>query len=156
SGVRGQERRPSSLTPDPSSLTPTLEAVMIRRTLAAVAVLLAAGVAPAQDTPNIYSRPSLPPREVLDRPNPKGPGRTPAAMDGVRDAVKSVLLADEDIIVHARSGIIPCIDAATGQTRWRTTTGPAYPIVAGVAYNSRHVFAVNGNMLTTFDRVNGR
>lgn len=129
---------------------------MLRWTLAAVTTLLAVGVAPAQDTPRIFSRPTLPPREALDRLNLKVGWRTYAATDGPRDAIKSVLLAGDDIFVHTRSGLVTCIDSDTGQTRWRTTTGLGYPAVSGICYNSRTVFTVNGTLLTAFDRLNGR
>lgn len=129
---------------------------MIRKSLAMVTVVLAAGIAPAQNASNIFTRPTLPPREALDRLNLKVAWRTYATTDGPRDAVKSVGLAGDDIIVHTRSGVVSCIDAATGQTRWRTTTGPGYPSVSGLTYNSREVYTINGTLMTAFDRANGR
>src|SRR5262245_10455422 len=129
---------------------------MIGKTLAVVGVMLAAGGALRENKPTIFTRPSLPRGEGLDRANLKVAGPTHATTDGVRDAIKSVALAGDDLSVHARTGVVSCIAATRGQTRWRTTTGNGYPPVSGLAYNSRNVFTINGTLLTAFDRINGR
>lgn len=129
---------------------------MMRATLVAITLGLGIGLIPAQDPSRVFSRPTLPTREALDQLNLKLAWRTYAATNGTRDSVKTVHLAGDDVFVHARSGLLTCIDSATGQTRWRVTTGPAFPAVAEMAYNSAMVFGINGTLLTAFDRANGR
>lgn len=129
---------------------------MTRATLAMVAILLVVGSAPAQDVQRVFSRPTLPPREALDRLNLKVAWRTYVPTDGKRDGLKSIQLLGPDILVLTRSGIVTMLDASTGQARWKASTGRAYPVVSGATTNSRVVITINATLLTAFDRANGR
>src|SRR4051812_16749752 len=97
------------------------------RMLAATAVLVLAASAVAQDpTTQIYTRPTMPSREALDRLNLQLAWRTYLPMAGKRDGLFSVQVLHDLILVQTRSGTLTALDPADGSTLWRANFDVAY------------------------------
>src|SRR5258708_5248300 len=94
----------------------------------------------ADDPAKLHSDPSPPPREVLDRLNLKQEWSNFVPMDGRKDGFVSVLLADGQMFVQTRNGMVALLNAETGRILWHTTFGKPYefPLEAGfpLAVNS--------------------
>src|SRR5713226_8046576 len=89
----------------------------------------------AEDLSNLYTRPSPPSREALDR--------------------LSVQVLEKDLFVQTRGGVFLVVNAETGEVKWRTRVGEVYRPVHPVAYNSRIVFAVSDTDDYALDRTDG-
>jgi outer membrane protein assembly factor BamB len=127
---------------------------MMKAFLSVLALALTAGAAAAQD-PRLFSRPQVPPREVLDRLNLQLGWHTYVPVDGYRDRVYSVQLTDREIFVQTLSGMVVSLDPETGETRWRTLPGLPYRDKHPVGYNSTLVFVVNARTLYALSRATG-
>ncbi len=125
------------------------------RWLAIAAVLLAGATVEAQDAKRLYTNPSVPPREALERLNLKLAWRTYVPMDGRRDGILSVQMADQLLLVQTRSGQVLALDAETGQTRWRARVGNPYRGAPHLAVNLRSVFVISELMLYSIDLATG-
>ncbi len=123
---------------------------------AALTVALAAGWAAAQSQrPPIFSRPSPPPREVLDRLNLKMAWRNFVPVSESRDGIFSVQIDGPDMFVQTRAGLVLRIDAETGVTHWRARVGNPYQSFRLLAINRRAVYATNSTYLFALDRATG-
>jgi hypothetical protein len=126
-----------------------------------VAALVAVVSTPlrAEDPSRLYSTPSAPPREVLDRLRLKLGWTATVPMDGRRDGLFSVQLLPGDkgqeLIVQTRSGGIYSYDAATGRQRWATHVGVPYRVAKPVGYNTNSIFVINNIDLISLDRATG-
>jgi outer membrane protein assembly factor BamB len=121
---------------------------------AGLAILLAATTAAAQD-PKLYSTPSLPSREVLDRLNLRMAWSASVPMDGRRDGFASIQFNNGQVIAQTRSGVISAFDAETGKALWSVTAGKAYDTSFPPTFNSKSVLVVNGVHLAAIDRNTG-
>jgi outer membrane protein assembly factor BamB len=128
---------------------------MMRTLLSLVALVLAATTASAQRSADLFSRPEIPPSEVLDRLHLQVGWHIYLPVDGRKDGIFSVQLTGKDILVQTRSGLVVSLDPETGRTNWRTAVGLGYRNWPGLAYNSRLVLVVNGTSLYALDRGTG-
>ena len=96
---------------------------------------LLAALAPGQDDENtrIYTNPSPPPREALDRLNLKMAWRAYVPVEGRRDGLLRVELAGKHLLALTRGGMVAVFDAETGQSIWRTRVGNAYRMFPAIA-----------------------
>jgi outer membrane protein assembly factor BamB len=128
----------------------------------AALVVAAAAAAPlsAQDPSRLYSSPSLPPREALDRLRLKTAWVAQVPTDGRRDGIYSVQLvprrSGQELLVQTRSGGVLSLDPETGQVRWSTRVGTPYRVAQPLAYNDESVFVINNIDLYALDRNTGR
>jgi outer membrane protein assembly factor BamB len=122
------------------------------------ASLAAAGLMGAEATSTrskLYSQPSPPPRELLDRLNLKMSFRAYVPMDGRRDGFATLQLHGSTLYAQTRSGLVALLDAETGATLWRARVGRPYVAVHALAFNSREVYVVNNVYLYALDRRTG-
>src|SRR5579885_645337 len=128
----------------------------------AATLVLAAAVAPlpAQDSSRLYSVPSLPPQDALDRLRLKTSWTFVVPTEGRRDGLASVQLAPREagaeLLVQTRSGTVMSLDAASGRVRWSTRVGVPYRVSQPLAYNHDSVFVINNIILYALDRDTGR
>jgi outer membrane protein assembly factor BamB len=119
----------------------------------AIVVLAAAG-GRGQDPTRLYSHPSVPSREVLDRLNLELAWFTYIPAEDRREGLESVQVAGKDLLVQTRRGTLCMLDAETGRTRWHwrstSTSEPQPP-----SFNRRTVFVANGTRLVALDRATG-
>jgi outer membrane protein assembly factor BamB len=127
----------------------------MRTLLSLVALVLAATTALAQRSADLFSRPEVPSREVLDRLHLQVGWHTYIPVDGRKDGIFTVQLTGKEMLVQTRSGLIVSLDPETGRTYWRTAVGQPYRPWPGLGYNSRLVFVVNGTSLYGLDRATG-
>jgi outer membrane protein assembly factor BamB len=115
---------------------------------------LAAGVARAEDPTRLYSHPSVPSREVLDRLNLDLAWFTYIPTEDLREGLESVQVVGKDLLVQTRTGQVSMLDAETGRTRWRwRAAGRSLP--QSPSFNRRSVFVANGTRLIDLDRATG-
>jgi outer membrane protein assembly factor BamB len=119
------------------------------------AALLISASASAQDPTKLYSQPSVPDTETLERLNLKQEWRAFIPMDGRRDSVFSMQSAGDLILVQTRSGLICAIEPETGRFRWQKRVGQAYRVYVRLGFNSRSVYAVNDQSIYVLDRETG-
>jgi outer membrane protein assembly factor BamB len=127
----------------------------MRTLLSLMALVLAATAAPAQRTAELFTRPEIPSREVLDRLHLQVGWYTYLPVDGRKDGVFTVQLTGKEMLVQTRSGLIVSLDPETGRTYWRTAVGLPYRNWPGLAYNSTLVLVINGTSLYALDRATG-
>jgi outer membrane protein assembly factor BamB len=128
----------------------------MNKLIAAMAtVVLTATTALADQYPNVYTRPTVPPREALDRLDLKLGWRNFVPMDGEKDGIATIQLAGPDLLVQTRSGLVVSLDAETGELRWRVRPGLSYRNVMPLAWNAKSVIVVNTNVLCSLDRATG-
>jgi outer membrane protein assembly factor BamB len=128
-----------------------------------VAALAAAVVAPlsAQDLSRLYTDPSAPAQDALDRLRLKTAWTATVPMDSRRDGFFSVQLlpygTGHELLIQTRSGGVLSLDAATGQRRWYTVIGVPYRAASNPAgFNSETIFVINNIELFALDRATGR
>jgi outer membrane protein assembly factor BamB len=120
-----------------------------------LAAALACTAALSQDRDRVWTAPDLPPREVLDRLNLKLDWAAVVQCEGQRDGVATVQSTGRLLLVQTRSGLVTALDAATGQTRWRTRVGRPYQRPLPLAFNRKAIFVINGTDLFSIDRATG-
>ncbi len=129
----------------------------MKQLLSVLVVALMVTTATAQDLSRLYSRPAVPPREVLDRLNLTLGWYAYVPTDGVRDRIFSIQLTGQDILVQMRSGAITSLEPETGRVRWGPIiVGLPYRHQEAIGYNSRLLFVANGSTLYAVDRRNGQ
>jgi outer membrane protein assembly factor BamB len=125
----------------------------------AAAILAAAGsvtlTAQQPVRAKLYSQPTPPPRDLLDRLNMQMSFRTYVPMDGRQDGLVTVQLRGRNLFVQTRSGLVTLIDAETGAALWRQRVGRSYVAEHALAFNSREVYVVNNVHLYALDRLSG-
>jgi PQQ-like domain len=119
------------------------------------AVVLTATTAFADEYPNVYTRPTVPPREALDRLDLVLGWRAFVPMDGEKDGIATIQLAGKDLLVQTRSGQVVSLDAETGDIRWRVRPGIPYRNVLPLTWNSKSVIGVSTNVMASLDRKTG-
>lgn len=120
-----------------------------------LAALILSQGALAQIRERVYSDPSLPPREALDRMRLVQAWYTVVPVGGRRDGLLSVQVSGPDILVQTRSGIVSRIDAETGRVHWRVLAGKPYENWLPLAYTSSMIFVLKGNDLSALNRKTG-
>ena len=125
---------------------------------AGVLLLLAAAVsAVASDDPTrIWSQPSPPSRDALDRLNLQLEWSAYVPMDGRRDGFASVQLDGNQLIVQTRSGMITVLDSDNGgRALWRARAGLTYQAGLPPAFNRLSVFNSDSGNVFALDRQTG-
>ena len=88
--------------------------------------LLAFTVLASNDPMRVWSQPSPPSQEALDRLNLQSAWAVHVPMDGRRDGFASIQVNGDQLIVQTRSGLITILDAENGgRALWRSR--PAAP-----------------------------
>jgi outer membrane protein assembly factor BamB len=123
---------------------------------AGVVVLLAAATAAAQDRTTLYSTPTAPPREALDRLSLKMAWQNSVPMDGRQDGFLSLVAAGPHLLAQTRSGLVCLINAEDGRILWQTRLGKAYAGTVAPGFNSYTVVVVNNGIIYGLDRDSGR
>jgi outer membrane protein assembly factor BamB len=123
---------------------------------ALVGLLLSATVVSAQNPARLYTTPSVPSQEDLDRLNLKRAWYVRLPMDGRRDGLFSMQIHDKQLVVLQRSGNVVALDAATGATQWRNRVGVPYVPAVGFGSNSKLVFVAKGVNIFALDRKDGK
>lgn len=118
--------------------------------------LLATTLASAQEPPQLFTRPTVPTRETLDRLNLKLGWRTQVPMEGRQDGFFSVQLLGNQILVQTRGGTVALLNALDGSLIWRTRFDVPYRVSQGLAFNGKNVYAVRGPRLYSLMRENGQ
>jgi outer membrane protein assembly factor BamB len=121
----------------------------------AASLVLVVAAAGQDERSKLYSTPSPPSREALDRLNLRMAWRTYIPVEGRRDGLLQIQVQGRDLYVQTRSGLVARLDAETGQTLWRTRVGNSYETLHYIAANSRSVFVINGVKLYSLDRNTG-
>ncbi len=121
------------------------------------ATTLALSAAPAQDPAyQLYTNPSTPPREALDRLNLTLGWRAYVPVQGRRDGILTAQLVDGELYVQTRMGMVIKLDAETGREQWRNVAGTAFKPTHELGFNKTAVFVVSGTWLFAMDRATGR
>jgi hypothetical protein len=118
-----------------------------------VAAVTAAAL--AQDRDLVWSSPTVPPREALDRLNLKLAWSSVVLTESQRDGVASMQLTGKQLLVQTRSGLVTALDAETGRIQWSSRVGRSYQRPLPLAYNRKSVFVVCGTRVFSLDRDNG-
>ncbi len=128
--------------------------------------LLLTSLAIAQDyRKHLYTRPSVPSREVLNRLNLRLNWRTRIPMRSKRDGIHSCQLAPiydlkkkkwvMQLLVQTRFGLIVAVDGETGRQIWRTRVGNPYQVTEGLGFNFETVVAIREGFLYGLSRKTG-
>lgn len=123
---------------------------------AILAILLTTTWVTAQDMSRTFTRPSVPPREALDRLNLKVGWQAAIPMDSTRDGLATFQMAGKQILVQTRSGLITALDRETGQSLWRNRVGKPYETTQPLGWNTKSVFVAHGTWLYGLDRNTGQ
>lgn len=104
---------------------------------------------------NIYSRPELPPADVLRRLDLHLAWSTVVPMDGKHDRILYVLIDGKDLLVLTNSGQVARVNAESGQVLWKSRPGRAYTAVPYLTANHRSVYVILNATLYSLDRERG-
>ncbi len=129
---------------------------MMKLATPVLTILLAAGVASAQNPTRIYTHPLVPTDEALNRLGMKLAWKTYAPVESSQDGISTVHVVGDRIFLQLRNGAVLAINADTGQTIWRARVGAAYKPKVGLGFNFDTVFGFNGTKLFALDRATGR
>jgi outer membrane protein assembly factor BamB len=77
-------------------------------------------------------------------------------VEGKRDGIFSVQVAEKEVFIQTRGGLVVVANADTGEIKWRTRVGVVYRPVQPVGYNSKTVFVVSDTDLYALDRTDGQ
>jgi outer membrane protein assembly factor BamB len=128
-----------------------------------VAALLIVAAAPlsAQDSIHrLYSTPTAPPQEALDRLRLKTAWTATVPTEGRRDGLYTAQVlprkGGQELLVQTRSGALAMYDGETGRLRWTTRVGTPYRVAQPVAYNNDSIFVINNILLYGLNRDTGR
>jgi outer membrane protein assembly factor BamB len=126
----------------------------------AVVLVFLSNQVPAQDLRRVYTRPQIPPPEVLQRLRLREAWHAFLPMDGQRDGIFTLQLAPLgkgfQILAQTRSGLVVALNAETGETQWTSRLGVPYRPAQPVAFNNRSVFVINNIELFALDRTTGQ
>src|SRR5262245_57441733 len=128
------------------------------RNLAALSTILVLvqtiGIAQTRNTQ--FTAPRLPEQADLDRANLKVGFVTTLPMDGKKDGVATIQLAEDLLVVQLRSGTVVGYDADRGIVRWAARPGQSYPpLVQNVAADDRYVITVRDVRMFGLNRKGG-
>jgi outer membrane protein assembly factor BamB len=134
---------------------------MMKRTLALiVAIFVMVPPAKAQFESHLYTRPTIPSQQVLDRLDLTlawvGHVPTTSTEDGISTFQ---LLTGQDrieLLIQTRSGFLELRDAETGDLKWRTPVGLPRDAPRGAAFNDDSVFITRKSRLYVLNRKTGK
>jgi hypothetical protein len=133
---------------------------MHRIVLALAAVLISNHGALAQPVSHLYTRPTLPPAEALERLGLKTAWYAKVPMESMRDGIASIQLlpgeAGDEILIQTKSGMVQLLDAENGDLRWRTSIGKPYQALQNPAFNSHSIYVTRGTRLFVLNRNTGK
>jgi outer membrane protein assembly factor BamB len=135
---------------------------MTKQAISVAAVLLTGAVVGAQNPFTLYTQPSVPSSDILNRLNLKPAWRIYLPTEGRRDGIFSVQIPERLqppgglILVQTRSAMVIALDSATGAVLWRTSVGTPYAMRQRLGYNSRQIFVANGVDLYALSRDTGQ
>jgi outer membrane protein assembly factor BamB len=123
---------------------------------AGCALLFAALLMASDDPTRIWSQPTPPSREALDRLNLQQEWAVYVPMDGRRDGFASIQVAGNQLVVQTRSGMITILDSDNGgRAKWRARTGRLYQADLPPAINTRSILTTDNGNLYALDRATG-
>ena len=128
---------------------------MNRFTAAALTVLLTATMGSAQEWSELYTQPTVPSRETLDRLNLVKSWHTFVPTTGKRDGLLSVQPFEDQVLVQSRSGSVTAIRTEDGTIQWNVPVGIPYRVAQLLARNKESVFAIHGTQLYALNRQTG-
>jgi outer membrane protein assembly factor BamB len=132
----------------------------MKKLVGAVAMLVLVVATATSQRPRLFTRPTPPPRDVLERLNLKLAWQTRVLTDGGRDGLASIQLlparGGHQIIVQTRQGFVVALDAETGDLQWQTLVGMPYQPSLPVAFNSRALYITRRDRLYALDRSTGK
>ena len=128
---------------------------MLKRLAVCLLLSILFGSVSAQERKQVYTTPSLPSREVLDRLNLRMAWYAHVPMEGRRDGLVSVQVNNGQVLALTRGGCLCAFDAETGRQQWRVTVGKAFDHNYTPSFNSQSVFVVTGVRLIVLDRASG-
>src|SRR5579871_5514310 len=95
------------------------QGILMKQLLGILALLGLAGAAAQAQTVRQYTRPTVPPPEVLDRYNLRLAWRVYVPTDRLRDGLYSVQPLENEVLVQTISGAVVSLNLADGFTRWQ-------------------------------------
>lgn len=110
---------------------------------------------PAGAQMRIWTQPTRPTQENLDRLNLQLSWRVSVPMDGRRDGIASIQSIGGQVIVQTLRGRIVCIDGASGEVRWFTTVGEPFAVTHEVGFNDSLILVSNATRIYGLDRADG-
>lgn len=110
---------------------------------------------PAFAQMRIWTQPTRPSQESLDRLNLQQSWRVSVPMDGRRDGIASIQSLGGQVIVQTLRGRIVCIDGASGDVRWFTSVGEPFAVTHEVGFNDSLILVSNGTRIYGLDRADG-
>ncbi len=123
---------------------------------AGCALLFAALLMASDDPTRVWSQPTPPSREALDRLNLQQDWAVYVPMDGRRDGFASIQVAGNQLLVQTRSGMISILEADNGgRAKWRARIGRLYQAGLSPTFNAKSVFVTDNGNLYALDRDNG-
>ncbi|MCI0643242.1 MAG: PQQ-like beta-propeller repeat protein [Gemmataceae bacterium] len=133
----------------------------MKKHLAAIGlIVLTVTIAWPQDGVRLFTRPSTPSREVLDRLGLTLGWKARVPVEGMRDGFFTLqLLPGNDqpqLVVQTLAGSVVLLDAETGDTLWRTSVADPYWQGQPVAWNDTNLFVLKRAMLFVLNRANGK
>lgn len=129
---------------------------MLKITAPFLTVILAAGVAAAQNPTRVYTHPLVPTDEALNRLGMKLAWKTYVPVETSQDGISTVQVLGDRMFMQLRNGAVVAINADTGQTIWRARVGAPYKLQMPLGFNFDTVFGFNGTRLFALDRATGR
>jgi outer membrane protein assembly factor BamB len=123
---------------------------------AGCALLFVAVLMASDDPTRVWSQPTPPSREALDRLNLQQEWAVYVPMDGRRDGFASIQVAGNHLIVQTRSGMISVLDSENGgRAKWRARTGRLYQAGLPPAFNGKCILTTDNGNLYALDRETG-
>jgi outer membrane protein assembly factor BamB len=126
-------------------------------------VLVATAVLGQPGTFKVYTRPSLPSTEALERMGLKLAWASRILLRGDRDGYSSVQLlhgaegspVGNQVLVQSYSGLVALFDGETGDQLWQTQVGTPFRVSQPAGYNSHSIFLTRRNILYILNRATG-
>jgi outer membrane protein assembly factor BamB len=128
---------------------------MKRLAALAVAFVLMEVTLSAQPPSRVYSRPTVPTTDALNRLNLKLGWKAALPMDGQKDGILSTQVVGENVYVQLKSGAVIALNGETGQKLWHARYAAPYKNGFPLGFNYNTVFQVSGTHVYAIDRAGG-
>jgi len=128
----------------------------MRRTAAVAFLLFSLTVAGGQTPTRVFTNPSAPPQDVLDRLDLEPTWRTILPVEGLRDGIGVVQQAEGQIFIRLRSGILCALDANTGALTWTARIGEPFPVMRRMGIGRETLLVMDAARIVALDRATGR
>lgn len=129
---------------------------------AVIVTTVLGAVAGAQEktTSTLFTRPSVPSTEALDRLSLKLAWYKLVPMDGLKDGIATIQFlpgeGGDEILIQTRSGLVQLMDAENGDLKWRLPVGLPYRQLQGAAFNSHSVYVTRDDFFFALNRKTGK